>query len=1047
MMFKYPLKALLTTVVFIILFDVNLSFAQAPNISYPTPQHYTVGTTLTPLSPDNKGGNVPANTYGLVSAFAGNGKNGSANGQGPGENFKLPVGITTDKTGNFYVADGGNSSILKIDPAGTVTTLTLHFASPPTQFDPYGIAADANGNLYSADPFSNLVWKIDPSGNVTVFAGGTQGATDGQGTAASFNHPAGMTVDNAGNVYVADTDNQSIRKITSTGTVTTITTGLNYPVGLAINTQGTLFVVNGGDNQIKTVSPSGLVSTLAAGTQAGFNGAQFIAMDQQGNLYITDSNNNQIKKVTPAGTVTVIAGKPAAGSNGGIGAAAGFNNPLGITINAAGDLYVVDSNNNLVRQILLSGYTIDKTLPPGLTFDPNTGTISGTPTSSYPSTDYTITAFNASGGSSTTINITVSNAAIVLGPPNISYTSPDSYSTNTAIAPLTPVNTGGVVSQETYGVTTFAGSTGTGGTFGVINSIRSDGAGNLYVTDASQRLMKITPGGLLTVIAGSANTAGFANGQGAAALFNGPGEMAIDGAGNIYIADENNNVIREVTPGGAVTTFAGTGTSGSVDGTLATATFDHPSGLVFDAAGNMYVSDFNSNIIRKITPGGLVSTFAGTANQSGKTNGTGAAARFWGPGYLAADASGNIYVSDFSNNMIRMITPAGAVSTLAGSGSIGISNGTGNAASFNGPQGIAIDANGNLYVADQNNYVTRKITPGGTVTTFAGTGSRGATNGYPLNSVEFAYPRDIVIDFNSGDLYLADGGQIRKINPSGYTIDKPLPAGLSFDSTTGTISGIPTSVSPPTNYTVTAYNAAGSSSYVINITITGSVVPPPLINYQTPQVYIINSAIAPLSPNNTGGPVPASIYGQINTFAGSGTPGKADGTGRAASFTNPAGIAFDGTGNLYVADGSGHLRKITPAGVVSTINNFNGVASDLAFDGLGNIYIADPGNNEIEMLSANGAVSVLAGNPSPGAANGTGAAAGFNAPAALVMDASGNILVADQLNNLIRKVTPAGVVTTFAGSGLRAEADGAGLAASFNNPSGIAIDASMPRPS
>lgn len=1041
MMFKYPLKALLTTIVLIILFDLNLSFAQAPNISYPTPQHFTAGTTITPLAPGNKGGNVPANTYGLVSTFAGNGKNGSANGQGPGESFKLPVGITTDKAGNFYVSDGDNTSILKIDPAGTVTTLMLHFASPPTQFDPYGIAADANGNLYSADPFSNFIWKIDPSGNVTVLAGGTQGATDGQGTAASFNHPAGITVDNAGNIYVADTDNQSIRKITPAGLVTTFATGLNYPVGLVVNGQGTLFVVNGGDNEIKTVSPSGLVSTLAAGTQAGFNGPQFIAMDQQGNLYITDSNNNLIKKVTPAGTVTIIAGKPAAGSNGGIGVAAGFNNPLGITINPAGDIYVVDSNNNMVRRILLSGYTIDKPLPPGLTFDPNTGTISGTPTSSYPSTDYTISAFNAGGGSSFTINITVSNAVVILQPPNISYTSPDIYPANAPIPPLAPVNTGGAVSPETYGITTFAGSTGSNGTFGVINSIRSAGSGALYVTDASQRLMKITPGGQLTVIAGSANNAGYADGQGAAALFNEPGEMAVDGAGNIYIADENNNVIRKIAPDGTVTTFAGTGTRGSADGTLTTATFDQPTGLVFDFAGNMYVSDFNSNIIRKITPAGLVSTLAGTANQSGKANGTGAAARFYEPGYLMTDPSGNIYVSDFGNNMIRMITSTGTVSTIAGTGASGLINGNGPVATFNGPQGMVFDTQGNLYVADQNNYVVRKITPSGTVSTYVGSGTRGATNGYPLTAVNLAYPRDIIID-PSGDMFLADGGQIRKINPSGYTIDKSLPPGLSFDSTTGTISGIPASPSLPTNYTVTAYNAAGSSFYVINITVTGSVVTPPLITYQTPQVYIINSAITPLSPTNTGGPVPASIYGQINTFAGSGTPGKADGTGRAASFTNPAGVTFDGTGNLIVGDGSGHLRKITPAGVVSTVNNFTGVASGLVIDGSGNIYIANISNNEIEKLSSNGTLSVLSGNPSPGAVNGTGAAASFNAPTALVMDASGNILVADQLNNLIRKVTPAGAVTTFAGSGLRAEADGAGLAAGFNNPSGIAIDAS-----
>jgi len=1039
MIFKYPYKALPVIIVLIILLGFNSLFAQAPNISYPTPQNYTAGTAIKPLSPTNTGGSVPANTYGLVSTFAGNGKNGAANGQGPGESFNLPIGVTIDKAGNLYVTDGDNASILKIDRAGTVTKMSLSFAAQPAGFNPYGIVADNSGNLYAPDPFANLVWKIDPAGNVTIFA--DRNSTSGDGTAVIFNSPTGIAIDNSGNLYVANTGNGSILKINSGGTVTTVATGFNHPSGLVVDAQGNIYEVDEDGNKINVISSANVVSTLVSGTAAGFDWPQFITMDQAGNLYVTDSGHNLIKKITPTGIVTTIAGNLEGGANGGVGTAAGFNNPRGIVMDAAGDLFVVDSNNNLVRQILLSGYTIDKPLPPGLTFDPNTGTISGTPTSSYSSTDYTITAFNSSGGSSFTINITVGNAAVILLPPNISYTTPDVYTVNIPMAPLAPVNTGGAVSQETYGVTTFAGSTGTMGTFGIINGIKSDGAGNLYVTDASQRLMKITPDGVLTVIAGSAGNAGYANGQGAAALFNGPAQMAIDGAGNIYIADENNNVIREVTPGGTVTTFAGTGTAGSADGTLTTATFDHPSGLAFDAAGDLYVSDFNSSIIRKITPAGVVSTLAGTANQFGKTDGTGAAARFWGPGYLVTDPSGNVYVSDFNNNMIRKISPAGVVSTIAGTGAAGLANGNGPIATFNGPQGMGLDAEGDLYVADQNNYVIRKITPGGTVSTFVGTGISGATNGYPLTSINLAYPRDIVIN-SSGDLYLADGGQIRKINPSGYTINNPPSQGLNFDTTTGIISGIPASAAPSSSYTVTAYNIAGSSSFVINITVDAAAVQAPLIHYQTPQVYIVNNAITPLTPTNAGGSVPANVYGQINTFAGSGVPGKADGTGNAASFTNPSGVLFDGAGNLYVADGSGHLRKITSSAVVSTVNNYTGIASGLAIDATGNIYIGDIGNNEIEKLGTNGAVSVLAGNLTYGAVNGTGAAASFHAPVALAIDASGNIFVADQLNNLIRKVTPGGVVTTFAGSGARAEADGTGTAASFNYPSGIAIDAS-----
>ncbi|HWD89791.1 MAG TPA: gliding motility-associated C-terminal domain-containing protein [Mucilaginibacter sp.] len=631
-------------------------------------------------------------------------------------------------------------------------------------------------------------------------------------------------------------------------------------------------------------------------------------------------------------------------------------------------------------------------------------------------------------------------AQIPLAPPKITYSTPDVYPVSNPIPPLSPVSLGGAVSQETYGVTTFAGSMGSKGSFGVINSIRSAGNGTLYITDASQRLMTITPGGLLTVIAGNANIAGYADGQGAAAVFNNPGEMAIDGSGNIYIADEGNNVIRKVTPGGTVTTFAGTGAAGSADGILTTATFNQPTGLAFDAAGNLYVSDFNTNIIRKITPAGAVTTLAGTANQGGNENGIGAAAHFSGPGCLITDPTGNIYVADFNNNMIRKITPAGVVTTIAGTGAVGLNNGNGAAATFNGPQGMVFDPEGDLYVCDQNNYVVRQITPSGVVSTFVGSGTRGATNGYPLTSVDLTYPRDIIID-PSGNFYLADGGEIRKIAASGYTIDKPLPAGLSFDNTTGTISGVPTVVTPPTSYTITAYNTAGSYPFTITLSIKALPILAPSIRYFSPQQYTINTAITPLMPTNTGGPVPANIYGQINTFAGSGAAGKTNATGRAASFSGPVGLVLDAAGNLYVGDsGNNLLREITPGGAVTTVPKYKGNAFGITMDGAGNIYVADAANNQVEKVSPAGAISVLAGNPSAGAVNAKGAAASFNHPVAVAIDGSGNIYVADELNNLIREITPGGMVTTFAGSGAQAEADGAGTAASFNHPAGIAID-------
>ncbi|MBV5343629.1 putative Ig domain-containing protein, partial [bacterium] len=260
------------------------------------------------------------------------------------------------------------------------------------------------------------------------------------------------------------------------------------------------------------------------------------------------------------------------------------------------------------------------------------------------------------------------------------------------------------------------------------------------------------------------------------------------------------------------------GTAGSTDGTGTAASFNYPSGLDVDAAGNIYVADYGNNKIRKITPAGVVSTFAGTGT-SGSTDGAGTTAKFWAPSGVALDAAGNIYVADYVNHKIRKITPAGVVSTLAGTGTAGSTNGTGTAASFNYPSGLAVDAAGYVYVSDQHNLKIRKITPAGVVSTLAGSGTLGSTNG-DLTTSRFNYPYGVAVDA-TGNVYVSDtdNRKIRKIAPFGYSISPALPAGLSFDGTNGTISGTPTAASAATNYTITGTNTIGSSSTILSITV------------------------------------------------------------------------------------------------------------------------------------------------------------------------------------------------------------------------------------
>lgn len=304
-----------------------------------------------------------------------------------------------------------------------------------------------------------------------------------------------------------------------------------------------------------------------------------------------------------------------------------------------------------------------------------------------------------------------------------------------------PINGSGVVSVTvscapvaagvTQFITDFAGMVsqgsaegqGTAASFNQPAGLATDSAGNVYVADSGNNtIRKITAGGLVSTLAGTAGSYGSADATGPIASFKTPSGVATDTAGNVYVADTTNSTIRKITPAGAVTTLAGTpGVLGSADGQGAAASFRNPYGVATDSAGNVYVADTGNNTIRRITPGGLVSTLAGTAGAAGIVDGQGAAARFFGPAGIGVDAAGNVVVADYYNNTIRRITAGGLVSTLAGAaGYFGSTDGTGAAALFNGPQSIAIDSAGNAYVADTYNYTIRKVSAAGAVSTVVG---------------------------------------------------------------------------------------------------------------------------------------------------------------------------------------------------------------------------------------------------------------------------------------------------------------------------------------
>ena len=309
------------------------------------------------------------------------------------------------------------------------------------------------------------------------------------------------------------------------------------------------------------------------------------------------------------------------------------------------------------------------------------------------------------------------------------------------------------------------------------HSLATDQAGNIYVADTfNQSIRKITPAGAVTTLPDTAGNKDIATMDDRATrearlgLYNHPFGIAADAQGQVYIADTLSHTIRKITTAGVITTLAGErGVPGSTDGTGNAARFNEPMAIAVDKSGNLYVADTANEIIRKITPTGLVSTIAGGSGRSGTSDGTGADARFGRPSGIATDSSGNVYVSDTKNNTIRKITPAGVVTTLAGTaGTPGGDDGMGKKAGFFEPAQIAVDKSGNLFVTDSEAHNIRKITPAGLVTTLAGqfaqTGSRDAVG----EAAQFNYPRGIATD-QQGNVYVADtkNNTIRKITPNG----------------------------------------------------------------------------------------------------------------------------------------------------------------------------------------------------------------------------------------------------------------------------------------
>lgn len=580
--------------------------------------------------------------------------------------------------------------------------------------------------------------------------------------------------------------------------------------------------------------------------------------------------------------------------------------------------------------------------------------------------------------------------------------------------------------------------------------ITSDSAGNLYVVDSTNAtIRKITPAGVVTTLAGSAEALGSADGIGAAARFDYPLGITADVVGNLYVTDDGNQTIRKITPDGMVSTLAGqAGTRGSADGMGALARFNNPSGITADAAGNLYVVDGNSKKIRKITPAGMVTTLAGSdaTGDDLPHDGTAATARFSFLGGITCDSAGMLYVTD--DTTIRKVTPDGTVTTLAGIPFVyGSVDGPIETARFVYPRAISRDGFGNLYVGDNNTI--RKITSAGMVTTVAGmAGVSGRIDGVGASARFQSGPSGIAVDA-SGNLYISDSRTIRKVTSAGAvtTLAGTVPL-------TGTTDGIgaaarfmwPTAITAdPTGNLYVADMAdspsirkitpSGVVSTLAGIEICPKVPVSSLGHLPSPYASLPSIAVDARSNIYLTSPVCGNVIkmlptGVVETLAGiAGNSGTTDGLGSDARFLSPRGIASDLDGNLYVTDNA-TIRKITPAGMVTTLAGMAGVSGvtdgigasarfgslgGIAADKAGNLYVVDS-YSTIRKVTPEGVVTTLAGTPGViGSADGTGPNASFGSSSAITVDFTGNVYVAETPASTIRKISPEGAVTTVAG--------------------------------
>ena len=1079
----------------------------------------------------------------VISTVAGTGVAGFSGDNGPGTAAKLysPEHIVFDGAGNLLISDAGNHRIRKLSSDGTITTIAGTGVSgaagdngPATSAQlatPFGVAVCPGGSFVIADTNNHAIRRVNSSGVITKIAGGNGQGFFGDGgpaISAVLNSPTGVACDSTGNVFIADYGNHRIRKVITDGTISTIagtafhglsgdggpatSATLYYPADVAVDTGGNMFIADYFNDRIRQIAPSGIITSAVGSLSYGSSGdggpataAQLysptgVSVTPSGDLLIADMDNNRIRQVT-AGIIRTVAGFGIRGfsGDGTRGRLSVFWEPSGVAVDPGGTVYIADTFNHRIRKLPpngdISSIVITNPADDGpfdfpyrMVFD-GAGNIY---TFNHFS-DYRLRRINPDGILTTVAGINASSGfggdggpgplATMYQPTSISIDPQGNlFITDTFSYRIRKLDSNGIIS--TFAGTFSSGFSGDGGPattaqFTAPVATASDRNGNLFIADGV-RIRKVDTNGIINTIAGT-GVSGFSGDGGPATLaqLSNPVDLAVDNFGNLFISERTR--IRMIDTGGMITTVAGTGTSGySGDGGLATAANIFAEGIAVDGAGNVYFADRLSHRIRRVNfaPGPNVPAITGiTPSFSRRSNSVAAA--------ITGTNLGSVTAVSFSGSDVTAVVEAGATNTnlpvtitvsdtaapgsrlLTATNSFGVSdtflgftvvNVRPDIENINPRKALAgstitmtvsgRDLAGATSVAFSGTGITAAILPGGTATTLPISISVAANATTTFRSFTVTSPDGISLPYAG---FTVVKPSISSIAPSQVT------AGMSFD-----VVLIGSELSSLTSLTlsgsrVTASIANGSTDQFVLLKV---VVPAdaPLGNRQ---VSLSAPGVPPVSA--TFNVLPSGPDGVITTVAGGLSESVGDGGPAVlANVNNAEGIAVDSTGSFYVVEQQRFsIRKVSRDGTITTVAGNNsssqggidcpaalacalGNLADVAVDAAGNLFITDTTYGLIRKVTPAGVMSRFAGEGHRGSTGDGGSALLAKlAPEGIAIDQSGNVYVSDSTFHRVRKIATNGIITTIAGNGQQGDGgdNGPATSAQLDSPGALAVDA------